>query len=289
MGFTSQDDFINEITNNGKWWRTDFMKSTAGTFAAGRWYDLSVFGGYPIANTYAGTALTSTIPTETTGWGLYHGGNVSTDTKHLVNISALGTTATSVPGVLMLVDICLYYPTISLNSATAQTLTTTNPLTRYTDGVGLRPFLVTTMASGATAHNVALSYTNQAGTAGKALGATVACTASSILGHLTHSGTAANNFGPFLPLASGDTGIRSVQSVTISAASGSGVGALVLAKPLATIPITTLGVMGERDLMNQLPSLPKIVDGACLSWLYFAGAATAAASGISGAIECAWG
>ena len=61
-----------------------------------------------------------------------------------------------------------------------------------------------------------------------------------------------------------------MQSVTISAASGAGTAALVLAKPLIDIPLTTASVAVERDLLNQLPSLPKIDDGACLTWLYFA-------------------
>jgi hypothetical protein len=176
-----------------------------------------------------------------------------------------------------------------MNSSSAQTLTTGTALTRYTDGVGLRAFLVPTVAAGATAHSVSLSYTDQGGASGNSLPVTVACTASAIVGHITHSGVAANNYGPFLPLASGDTGIRSVQSITISAASGAGTAALVLCRPLATVPITTLGVAGERDLVNMVPSMPRIVDGACLTWLYFAGAATAASTNFYGSIDVAWG
>jgi hypothetical protein len=290
MGFTSTDDFINEVTTNGKFWRADWNKITgAAAYTAGRWYDLSLLNGTPIANTFAGTALAATIPSETTGFGLYHGGNVSTDTKHITNVAAVTAVATGVPGLLMLVDMCLYYPGISLNSAVAQTLTNTSTLTRYTDGVGLRAYLVPTVAAGATAHNVSLSYTDQGGTSGNSLPVTVACTASAIVGHITHSGVAANNYGPFLPLASGDTGIRSVQSITLSAASLAGTGALVLCRPLATVPITTLGVMGERDLVNMVPSMPKVVDGACLTWLWFAGAATAASTNFYGSVDFAWG
>jgi hypothetical protein len=250
---------------------------------------LSSLNGTPVANTYSGTALAAQVPTDTTGFGLWHGGNVSTATKHLTNIGAYSAVATAVPGVLMLCDLCLYYPGISMNSATAQTLTNSTTLTRYTTGAGLRAALVINTSSGATAHNVAISYTNQAGTAGKALPVTVSCTASAITPHITHSGTSANNYGPFLPLASGDTGIRSVQSLTLSAASLAGTASLCLYKPLATLPITTLGVAAERDLMNQLPSLPQIQDGACLVWLYFPGAATAANTNIYGYCDMTWG
>ena len=47
--------------------------------------------------------------------------------------------------------------------------------------------------------------------------------------------------------------------------------------------------MTERDLLNQLPSLPKIDDGACLVWLYMAGGATAASTSFYGHTEEVWG
>jgi hypothetical protein len=55
------------------------------------------------------------------------------------------------------------------------------------------------------------------------------------------------------------------------------------------LPITTASVAGERDLLNQIPSLPQVKDGACLVWLYFAGAATAASTNFYGSLEMAWG
>ena len=289
MAIQSQDQLITALSA-GQTWRTDWNKITgASAYTAGRWYDFSPLNGTPIANAWTGTALNAQIPTDTTGFGLYHGGNVSASIKHVLNSGAVTAVATGVPGTLMLVDMCLYYPGISMNSAVAQTLVNGSTLTRYTTGAGLRAYLVITTASGATAHNVAMSYTDQGNTAANTLPVTVACTASAIAGHITHSGTAANNYGPFLPLASGDTGIRSVQTVTISAASGSGVAALVLCKPLMTIPVTTLGVYAERDLLNQLPSLPEVEDGACLTWLYFAGAATAANTNFFGHTQTVWG
>ncbi len=288
MAIQSQDQLIAALSA-GKTWRVDWNKITgAAAYTAGRWYDLSPLNGTPIANTWSGTALNAQVPSEASGFSMYHGGNVSTLVKNILNMGAVSAVATAVPGTLMLVDMCLYYPGISMNSATAQTLVNTNTLTRYTDGSGLRSYLIVTATTGATAHNVAMSYTNQAGTAGRTLPVTVACTASAIVPHITHSGVAANNYGPFLPLASGDQGVRSVQTITISAASGSGTAALVLAKPLATIPITTAGVYAERDMLNQLPSLPVVQDGACLTWLFFPGAATVANTTIIGNIQTVW-
>lgn len=298
MGFSSLDDMTAEMTL-GKQWRNDWQKIT-GTVAytAGNWYDLSLTAGNPVANTYPGTALTGVVPDDTTGWGLYHGGNVSTDTKHVINIGAYSAVATAVPGVLMLVDVCKYWPGINLLVTTPQTLLAGTALTRYTTGAGLRAFLVSTALTGTSAGTpvVTASYTNQAGTAGRALGATINLTAGAANvptpGKITHSGVAANNHAPFLPLASGDTGMRSVETITCTTAyTGATVAtaALVLCKPLATIPIVTAGVAGERNLVMQLPSLPRIQDGACLSWIYFPGAATAASTMIGGYIDVAWG
>lgn len=293
MGFTSLDDLISEVTG-GKQWRQDWNKITGGAaYTAGRWYDMSPLAGTPIANAWAGTALNWRTCDASTGngtqiFGIPHGGNVTPDTKHGLNVSAVSAVATAVPSQLMLVDMQGYYPGISMNSSALQTLVGA-PALRYTDGVGVRAGLVIVTSSGATAHNLSMSYTNQAGTSGRTLPVTVSCTASAITPHITHSGTAANNYGPFLPLASGDTGIQSVQSVQLSAASLAGTAALVLYKPLLTIPLVAASVATERDLLNQIPSLPQIKDGACLTWLYFAGAATAASTNFYGHLEMGWG
>lgn len=287
MPFSSMDDLVNEITN-GKFNRADWNKLTgAAAYTAGRWFDMSGLAGTPVANAFAGTALAWQSTNEASGFGLPHGGNVSPDTKHILNVSAVTAVATGVPAQMMLVDLQGYWPGITNNSATAQTLTGT-PTLRYTNGAGCRLFWVQTAAAGATAQNIAVSYSNTVPTSGRALPVTVAMTASAIAGHISHSGTAANNYGPFLPLASGDTGVSNVASVTMSAAN-TGTGALCLARPLLTLPLTTASVAAERDLLNQLPSLPRVMDGACLTWLYFAGAATGATTNFYGAVEVGWG
>lgn len=292
MGFTSIDNLVSELAA-GKFWRNDWNKITgAAAYTAGRWYDMSALNGTPIANAWAGTALTYTPCDESTGngtqiFGMRHGGNVSTDTKHVLNGSAITGVATGVPSQLMLIDMCGYWPGINMNVATSQTLSGT-PSLRYTNGEGVRAYLTVVTTTGATAHNLSMSYTDQAGNTGNTLPVTVACTASAITPHITHSGTAANNYGPFLPLASGDYGIRNVASVQLSAASLAGTAALVLARPLLTIPLTTVSIASERDFLNQIPSLPKVPDGACLTWLYFSGAATAAATNFYGSLELGW-
>lgn len=109
---------------------------------------------------------------------------------------------------------------------------------------------------------------------------------------ILHSGNASGRYGPFLPKQGGDTGIGRVNSFTWSggtAYTGTGVVALCLVKPLADITIPVTGMWSERDLVNQLPSLPKIPDGACLTWLLFGTGATTANSPFTAALDIAWG
>lgn len=288
----SIDNLISSISG-GKTSRYDFNKITVGTFVAGRCYDMAALAGSPVATAYPGTALTWVTTNDATGdgtnaFGMWHGGDVSTDVKSLLNMALQGFVATAVPSTLMLVDMQGYYPGINMNSLSAQTLLGT-PTLRYTNGVGLRAFLTARATTGASAHNIAYNYNNQAGAA-KTNPVTVAASVSSVATTIVHSGIAANNYGPFLPLATGDTGIRQFNTITLSAASGTAsTAALVLCKPLAQISIGVVGLMTEKDLVNQIPSMPVIKDGACLTWILVAGAATAAATTFTGAIESVWG
>lgn len=179
---------------------------------------------------------------------------------------------------------------VAFTDAGTGTHTMTVQIPRYTDGAGVRAFLEVRATTGATAHNLSYSYTNQAGTAGRVNPVTVACTASAIVPHITHAGVAANNYAPFLPLASGDSGIRSFQTATLSAASGTAsTAALVLVKQIAKISLGVASLSVEKELLNQIPSLPRIRDGACLGLILIPGAATAASTTFTGSLTTVWG
>ena len=293
-GFSSQDDMVNEISTNGKFYRTDWQKSTFATTAhtAGLWYSLMRGGGNPAADTILGTgtnlafqALSDTVATAS---GIPHGGNVG-GYKVLLSAAAQTAAATTAPCVLMLVDMLGFYPITTVTTTGAQTLNNTVTLPRYTDGAGVQAFLTPSTVMGAATPNITLNYTNSAGTAGKATPVTLPIgNSAAAVTSVVHSGTGTGKYGPFIPLAAGDAGIRSVQSINLSASYVSGVLNLVLCKPLLTLPITTLGVTAERDLVNQFASMPRVYDGACLHWLMLAGAATPVASPLSGHLEFGW-
>ena len=296
-GFTGQDDLINQVSTNGKFYRSDWQKSTFATTAhtAGLWYSLFRGGGNPPADTILGTgtnlAFQQLTDATANATGIPHGGNVGGGTgyKHLLNAAAQTAAATTAPCVLMLVDLLGFYNITSVTTTGAQTLNNTVTLPRYTDGAGVQAFVTPSTVMGAATPNISIGYTNSAGTASRATPATlpIGNTAAAVTS-IVYSGTGAGKFGPFMPLQAGDAGIRSVQSINLSASYVSGVLNLVLCKPLLTLPITTLGVTAERDLVNQFASMPKVYDGACLAWLMLAGAATPVASPISGHLEFGW-
>jgi hypothetical protein len=237
--------------------------------------------------------------TATNSPALYHGGAVSTDTKHLLSAGLMTTAATGV-GQFYIVDLLGAYAYVDANSVSAQTCYNTNTLPRYTTGAGVRAFLVsagtgyvsstTPTSIGSNAHNVAMTYTNSAGTGSRQMPFTVACTINAIQGQIGHSGIAANNYFP-LPLANNDAGVRSIQSITLSAGSGTAntFYHMVLYKELAMIPVPAANVYYERDFVNMMPSLEQVHDGAVLGLIYVAGGATAASTTFLGHLEVAWG
>ena len=181
---------------------------------------------------------------------------------------------------------------INITDAGTGTHTINTLLPRYTNGAGVQAFFVNSNATalGAGTPNLSLGYTNSEGVASRAtptvlpIGKTAATNS-----HILYSGTGAGKYGPMMPLQGGDGGIRSVETIQNSTSYVSGEYSVVLCKPIASLPITTVGVGSERDLINQLPSMPRIYDGACLSFLLYSGAATPASSAFYGTLELGWG
>jgi len=169
---------------------------------------------------------------------------------------------------------------------------------RYSDGVGCEAFFVVQTQPTAGGPNLAASaYDRPGDTAGAGTRAfqgspTMGATADAYATRILHSGNAAGRYGPFLPKQGGDTGIARVNSFTWSggtAYTGTGVVALCIARPLADIVIPVTGMWSERDLVNQLPSLPQVMDGACLGWLLFSTGATTVNSPFTSAVDFGWG
>lgn len=178
---------------------------------------------------------------------------------------------------------------INITDAGTGTHTVNWLLPRYTNGAGLNAifFNPASTAMGAGTPSLSLNYTNSAQTASRAtptvlpVGKTAATNS-----HILYTGaTGAGKYNYAVPRASGDSGIASIEGIRNSTSYVSGTYTVALYKELARFPITTLGVAAERDFLNQLPSLPRIYDGAALYFLIGSGAATPANSAFSGHLD----
>jgi hypothetical protein len=246
-------------------------------------YTLSNSPGTISSVTVTGTASVNSIP---------HGGDVSTDVKHILNASVYSGSATSAPAVWMLIDQLACYTIFPATTVGSQSFTGQAAWPRYADGKGVQAYLATQIVAGAGTPTVQLGYTNTVPTSGRltpGVPALPTLVATSTQASIPYSGTGAGKYGPFLPLQGGDQGIKQVDTINFSATMTSGCVVLVICKPLLVIPITTVGVAGERDLVNQIPSMPRIYDGACLQWIYMAGAAIPQNSSYQGHLDFAWG
>lgn len=282
MGFTSQDDLINQITNNGKYGTVYMNKALGAAGIAGAWQILGPHAGTPPASTYATTDLTFQATDDTWSEGaLYTGGDVSPATKHFLRAGASVVAAAGAPWIIQCVDLVGYVPLTGTNVSTIGTKTVTMTaigssgakVDRYPNGEGLRLFVAADTALGANAPTCIINYLDTGGNAGATT--TFTSTASLTIGSLLNTGAAANKYNPFLPLAAGDTGVSDIVSLVWSGtAHASGTVIIGLCKPLWSIPIPATGLYTVVDFVNALPSLPRIRDGANLQFLMYQTGAT---------------
>lgn len=282
MGFTSQDDLINQITTNGKTDTVIYSKTLPAAGVAGAWTDLGNAAGIPVANTYGAADLTFTETPDTWAEGvLSHGGNVSTATKHFLNAGASVVAAAGAPWFIMAVDQVGYVKLSTTNVTTTGIKTVTmTPIAatgatvdRYPNGAGLRMYMSALGALGANAPTCIVNYLDTGGASGATT--TFTSTASAGSGNIINTGAAANKYNPFLPLAAGDTGVSDIVNVTwAGTAHASGTVILHLVKPLWTLPVPASGVYTKADFVNSIPSLRKIPDGANIRFILFQVGAT---------------
>lgn len=249
---TNYDGIINARANGKHEDVISFVATQASVALA--WHSLVRTTNKQPAGTFAPAAIPggTAVNRSTVGALFPHLSNPSgSDKKYLLTVGySSGTTLNQI----LLVDKLVAASGVSGNVNTAQTTDTTS-LTRYTDGAGVLATMEVTTALGATASNVTLSYTNQDGTSGRT-SPSVAMTTSAITGRLVPVET-----GPFMRLSNGDFGVRSVQSVTLSAAMGAGVLNLYLYKPLHWLPGIATNIYVERDSTVQIDGLTELVRG----------------------------
>lgn len=275
----------------GQYLYASFRKQATQTTASGVWFDLSMSPGNPAPNYYIGTPGAFTPMRQSTDGGLRHGGGVNSlgYKKFLRKLMVMSPTATAAPLTILLLDYVGFYSFIDESVLDEQTLDNTVPLPRYADGKGLMlmPVVVAGHTGGQT---FTVNYTNSDGVAGRVTPA-VRMSTQIVNGTILHSQTAgatyANN-GPLLPLQIGDSGVRSVQSVTIGGIGDVGLFALVLVKPTASITLRGIDAPTEVDYLTDRASIPEILDDAYLNFVVLP-VGTLSAAPIHGIIETSWG
>lgn len=230
----------------------------------GIWMDTSLAAGNPSPQYYAATPLTSAVLSRSADGGLQHSGNVSPLTKVIKKFS-IQSSGTAAPLNVIVGDILMYYPFVDESDVSEQMLTNSVTLPRYTDGEGVRIMCVSqSPRSGGQTFTV--KYTNQDGVSGRVAGPAT-MNASTSNGNIIHSAIAtAGTVGPFLPLQLGDTGVRSVESVTMGGADV-GLFAVVLFKPLFNTQLRGADAVVETDFVKDNMLLPIVEDDAYLTML----------------------
>ena len=287
MAFTKVKDIVDSQVIVGSERYYTWRKSPTQITTQGIWFDLCMSPGNPLPKYwFDATPLTAAQVKQSTDGGLFHGGNVTPANKYLRELMAFCVTATALPMPMILCDYLLYYPTIDDSITDPQVMTNGVTLPRYTDGAGVQMIAVSTAAR-TGGQSFSVSYTNQDGTSGRT-SATVLENAVSVTGSIVTSAqtsTTANNnaTGVFIPLQSGDTGVRSIQSVTMN---GSDVGlfTIILVKPLASFSIRGIDAVVEVDYFKDFGMTPIIQDDAYLNLICLP-QGSLAASAIHGSIK----
>ncbi len=198
----------------------------------------------------AGAApTTAAVPTSTVAGAFGQKDGASGQLRAL-----LANVQPSASSILLVVDRLSHQGGLSGVTTGAQTTNLpTAALTRYTSGVGVFAALEIYTQIGTSSTTVTVSYTNQAGTPGQSSIRNIGATGWREVGNMLT-----------LPLAAGDTGMRSIESVNLTGSTGTaGNFGVTLFKPLFAIPL--LGWETTLDpIVNGATLPPEILDGACL-------------------------
>ena len=296
-GFKNIREWV-DADSSGQTWTTGFRKaasSVATTTSA--WTDYSYYAGSPPANFYASTPLEAATVEASRGIYVPSVAPAKQFVRNLKLMSAAsGATSTSnARQRMILADLLLYYPFIDTDAVGEQQDTINGvTLPRYPDG----QVIAVSQSAASAVGQFTFSYTNQDGVAGRtsqnhftfAVGGGGQVVASSV-------GSSAS-YHPFCHLQAGDRGVRSIESVSFTAAGG-GLLSLVIVKPLMTAYLTqesrrtTSGNLESYGACDEFASLlhnapARIEDGAVLG-LFAAGyGGSLATSILSGVIETTW-
>ncbi len=255
----------------GMQWPRYFAKAATPTMAAGRPQSLWGLAGNPGAGSYDttlnGVALSSSSA-QVNGQIPFTDPTAGLNT-YLARLQASATIA----GTLLLCDRLWHNGGYTITSTTAQSSTTpawpARDANGVTNGDSVLLGLEISAAAGAAAPTITISYTNSAGTASR----------SATNSFATASSPTAGAFYP-IGLQSGDTGVRSLQSVTLSTSWLSGTMNMVAYRVLAALELTGGNTPNAIDAITA--GFPRIYNGTVPFLIFIP--STTTASNVSGQV-----
>lgn len=254
-----------------------FLKNAFGGAFDGQWLDWAYASGQPAYDARIGTALEFTPAIASGNDAIYFPPISAAHKRYLAGMTIRPQAANASQASIdfTLYDLVGYYPLIDGDSTDTQDFDNTAPLPRYTDGKGVRMVMVNHVAPATAAGVATINYTDQDDAAKSiTVGVRLINTGAVVSGI---NSTAASGQGALtLPLASGSTGVKRVDSITYSTPPG-GLHAIYLVRTIATaqhyhdalLQADTSGVKAafEKELWaGNAHHLPEIPDGAHLSF-----------------------
>lgn len=276
---TKWDD-VQTAINNGKHYEIAGQKASITTVANG-WWSLLRATGFPDVITYVNAPGGSALDSSTAGAIPLPMQLGATDSLYLTN---LGLNTGNV-NIVLAVDVLVAVGNLVSSTTTAINSTT---LPRWTGGIGvMMSFEVTTAQAGAGVANLTISYTNQSG-ASKTVTPQYSPASFATAQRLMANST---GHAPTVAFASGDYGVRSVQTNSDGAADTWKL-ALLLYKPLILVPIVSTLTWADRRNNVQIGGmrlLTEVAQGSkpCLG--FFVETSTTTSGLLTYLIETVWG
>jgi hypothetical protein len=239
----------------------EYIKAVTPTLTAGRPQSLWALGGNPGAGAFD-TTLNGVALTAPVNGQIPWSNPTSPALQYLARFEGSALQA----GRLLLCDRLWHNGGFTITSTSAQSITSPTFPARdndgSTDGRGVLLGLEISAATGAGTPTVTVAYTNSGGTGGRS--------ATNVIG--TGATSAAGSFYP-IGRQAGDLGVRSVQSLTLSATWTSGTMNLVAYRVLASVPIMGAGLPGVIDAV--IGGQQRLYDGTVPFLLFIPSTTTA--------------
>lgn len=250
MSITTVDGLVSALATS----KDQQLFFPSATTVAGGWVWLnyavtSSFGILAIPNTYSGGGTTYNQTAGVAGYPKWSSGVAA---SYIGRIGATFATA----GTVHVYDMLWACSSFSGIVTTPQVVSSFSGLpARNATGVGAEIWIFCTTATGATASNITVQYTNSAGVSGRNTVATAMIT----------SMPAFRMFQ--VPLQSGDVGVQSIQSITLSASTGTaGSFGVVIMDRLCAFSAVVPNVGNSFDFAAL--GMPQISDSSVLNFIH---------------------